>query len=187
MKTLLLRPLLVTGPTVDPVTIEQAKKQCEIAESDTAHDDHFYRLIESARQELETDCDMAIALQTWKVLTSCVFDGMQLQKSPIQSITSIKYYDINNTQQTLASSVYAFDVADRTIRLKYNQSWPSAVNRFDAWEITYLCGYTNPPGIAVQAMLILIEKYFLGREALKEPEFKTYERLVMKLQRGTYP
>jgi len=183
----ILRPQLVTVPTVDPVTIEQAKKQCEIAESDTAHDDHFYRLIESARQELETDCDMAIALQTWKVFASSVYDGMQLYKGPIQSITSIKYYDAGNAQQTLPTSIYDFDVANRTIRLKYNQIWPSTVNRFDAWEITYLCGFANPPGIAVQAMLILIEKYFLGREALKEPQFRTYERLVMKLQRSTYP
>lgn len=181
------RPILVTAPTADAVTLSQAKKQCEIAEFDPTHDDHFLALIDRAREELEIDCDMCICPQTWRVYTDDMEDEMQLQKGPIQSITSIKYYDINNVQQTLSTSIYGFDVANRTIRLKYNQSWPSTITRWDAWEITYLCGYSNVPPMAQQAMLILIEKYFLGREALKEPEFKTYERLVAKMQRSTYP
>lgn len=181
------RPLLVTAPTLDAVTIEQAKKQCEIAESDTAHDEHLYQLIDRARDEFEADCDLCISPQTWRVYTDHIKDGLQLQKGPIQSITSIKYYDSGNTFQTLATSVYGFDVANRKIRLKYDQVWPAYVTRWDAWEITYLCGFTTLPPMAVQAMLILIEKYFLGREALKEPEFRTYQRLVNKMQRSTYP
>lgn len=181
------RPILVTAPTTDAVTIEQAKKQCEIAESDTAHDEHLYQLIDRARDEFEADCDLCISSQTWKVFTDHIDDPMQLQKGPIQSITSIKYYDSNNALQTLDTSFYGFDVANRMIRLKYNQLYPPATPRWDSWEITYLCGYSTVPPMAVQAMLILIEKYFLGREALKEPEFKTYQRLVSKMQRSTYP
>lgn len=181
------RPILVTAPSVDAVTIEQAKKQCEIAESDTAHDEHLYQLIDRARDEFEADCDLCISSQTWKVYTDDMEDGMQLYKGPIQSITSIKYYDTNNTQQTLSTSIYNFDSANRMIRLQYNQLWPVATTRWDAWEITYLCGFSTIPPMAVQAMLILIEKYFLGREALKEPEFRTYQRLVNKMQRSTYP
>lgn len=181
------RPILVTAPTTDAVTIEQAKKQCEIAESDTAHDEHLYQLIDRARDEFEADCDLCIKSQTWRVYTDDMDDGMQLQKGPIQSITSIKYYDNTNTQQTLATSVYGFDAANRKIRLKYDQVWPPFTSRWDAWEITYLCGYSTVPPMAVQAMLILIEKYFLGRESLKEPEFRTYQRLVSKMQRSTYP
>jgi uncharacterized phiE125 gp8 family phage protein len=169
------------------VTIEQAKKQCEIAETDTAHDQHLYDLIERARVEFESDCDMAICSQTWKIYAESVYDGMQLQKHPVQSITSIKYYSTANVLTTLSTSVYNFDVANRKIRLQYNQDWPSWTTRWDAWEVTYLCGFATLPPIAVQAMLLLIEKYFLGREALKEPEFKTYERLVAKMQRSTYP
>lgn len=181
------RPTLVTAPTVDAVTIEQAKKQCEIAESDTAHDQHLYELIDRARDEFETDCDLCISPQTWRVYTDAVEDCMQLQKGPIQSITSIKYYDTSNVQQTLATSVYGFDVANRKVMLKYNQSWPSITTRWDAFEITYICGYSTVPPMAVQAMLILVERYFLGRETFREPEFKTYQRLVNKMQRSTYP
>ena len=73
------------------------------------------------------------------------------------------------------------------IRLQYDQVWPSFTNRWDAWEITYLCGFATLPPMAVQAMLILIQDYFLGREPSKEPTFKAYQRLVNKMQRSTYP
>jgi uncharacterized phiE125 gp8 family phage protein len=181
------RPILVTAPTADAVTLEQAKKQCEIAESDTAHDEHLYQLIDRARDEFETDCDLCIKSQTWRVYTDDMEDAMQLQKGPIQSITSIKYYSTEGTLTTLASDVYNLDVANRTIHLAYNKFWPATLPQWDAWEITYLCGYSTVPPMAVQAMLILIEKYFLGREVLKEPEFRTYQRLVSKMQRSTYP
>lgn len=177
----------MTAPTVDAVTLTQAKKQVELADSDTAHDEHLYELIDRARDELETDCDMCISSQTWKVYTDDMDDQMQLQKGPVQSITSIKYYDSNNELQTLATSFYSLDVANRMVRLKYNQLYPPATPRWDAWEIIYICGFSTVPPMAVQAMLILIEKYFLGREALKEPEFKTYQRLINKMQRSTYP
>lgn len=181
------RPFLVTAPTIDAVTIEQAKKQCEIADSDTAHDQHFYELIGRATNELEADCDICIYPQTWRLSTDVIQDGIQLQKGPIQSITSIKYYSTEGVQTTLASTVYSLDTANRTIRLNYNKYWPATIPRWDAWEITYLCGYSTIPPMAIQAMLILIEKYFLGREAYKEQEFTTYQRLVNKLQRSTYP
>lgn len=181
------KPVLVTAPSVDAVTIEQAKKQCEIAESDTAHDEHFYQLIDRARDELEADCDMCISQQTWKVNLDCLHDGLKLQKGPVQSIASIKYYDTNNVQQTLSTSVYSLDVANRQIRLQYNQLFPVATPRWDAWEVIYVCGFASLPPMAVQAMLILVEKYFIGRESMREMEFKTYQRLVSKMQRSTYP
>ena len=181
------RPILVTAPTTDAVTLAQAKKQVEIADSDTAHDEHLHELIDRARDEFEADCDLCILPQTWKVYADQLYDGMQLYKGPVQSITSIKYYDTNNVLQTLETSIYNFDAANRMIRLQWNQLWPVATVRWDAFEITYLCGFATLPPMAVQAMLILIQDYFLGREPSKEPTFKAYQRLVNKMQRSTYP
>ena len=180
------RPTLVTGPTSDSVTLEQAKKQCELADSDTAHDQHLSELIDRARQEFESDCDMCIASQTWKLIRDDFQDGMQLQKGPIQSITSIKYYDTSGVLTTLPTTIYNFDIANRRIRLQYFKIVPLSLLRWDAWEFIYLCGFATPPGIAVQAMLMLIEKYWLGRE-LREPNFARYQNLVLKKQRSTYP
>lgn len=81
-------------------------------------------------------------------------DGIELPFPPVQSITSVKYYDSANVQQTLASSVYAAVplyppatarapiCAPQTILCpKSGQAWPATYPRLDAVEITYVCGY----------------------------------------------
>jgi len=48
-----LVPELVTGPTAEPLTLAEAKKQVEISSTDTAHDNQLQMLIEDARQQWE--------------------------------------------------------------------------------------------------------------------------------------
>lgn len=181
------RPSLMTGPTTEPVLLDQAKERVEIALSDEAHDSHLIELIAQAREEVEHDCDMAICTQTWEIKTDLMVDGLQLHKSPVQSITSIQYYNTNSVLTTLPTSVYSLDVANRMIRLNNNQLWPTTETRWDAWRIVYVCGYTTVPAIVQKAVLLLVENYFLARDPQKESEFSSYNRLVNKLQRSTYP
>jgi len=188
-----LIPLVVTGPTFEPVTIYQAKKQCEIAESDVAHDEHLTDLIVSAREELEQDTGICFATRTLKTYMESIEDGTRLQTRPVTSITSLKYYDTTNTQQTLATTYYGFDIGKRQIRLKYNQSWPVYTPRWDAWEITYVCGYASEaliPQLAKAAILMLVGYRFENRDMIHSDAMnncKPYEALVAKMMRATYP
>ena len=68
------RATLLEGPASEPVTLTEAKKQCEIAASDTAHDDHLTLLIQAAREQWEHDTDSAVMEQTLKVTLEYVFD-----------------------------------------------------------------------------------------------------------------
>jgi uncharacterized phiE125 gp8 family phage protein len=181
------RPTLLTGPTIEPVLLDQVKECVEIALGDPSHDSHLLDLISQARQEVESDCDIAICPQTWELKTDAMIDGLQLHKSPVQSITSIEYYDTNGLLTTLPTTIYGLDVANRKIQLKYNELWPVAQARWDAWRIVYVCGYSNVPAIVQKAVLLLVENYFLARDPHKESEFRSYGRLISKLQRSTYP
>lgn len=187
------RATLVTGPVSEPVTLTQAKKQLEIPASDTAHDDHITLLIQAAREQWEHDTDSAVIEQTWLVNAECFYDDeLYLPKRPIQSITSVKYYDSTNTQQTLSSSVYQLDAANRAVRLAYLQNWPLTVERFDSIEIKYVCGYddaTAVPAVAKQAILLLIGHYFENRDMIGNAmsEVVAYENLVKRFMRPTYP
>jgi uncharacterized phiE125 gp8 family phage protein len=174
------------------VTLAQAKKQLEIAETDSTHDEHLTLLIQAAREQFESDTGIVLGQRTVKVFDDEFEEAeLQLQLRPAQSITSIKYYDSNNTQQTLSTSIYDFDTAKRSIVLKYNQLFPPVViQRYDAVEITYVVGYATQaaiPAVAKQACLLLIGNYFEGRDMLKESDAKTYERLVTLCMRSTYP
>jgi uncharacterized phiE125 gp8 family phage protein len=181
------RPSLLIGPTTEPVLLDQVKERVEIALSDEAHDSHLIELIAQAREEVEHDCDLAINTQTWELKTAVMQHGLQLYKNPIQSITSIEYYDTGGTLRTLPTSVYSFDATNRKIYLKPNQVWPAYETRWDAWRIVYVCGYTTVPAIVQKAVLLLAENYFLARDPQKESTFSSYNRLVRKLHRSTYP
>lgn len=186
-----LIPIVVTGPTFEPVTLAQARKQVELAESERAHDEHLTLLIQSAREQLETDADIVLGQKTVKVYDEDFDNPIRLQLKPVQSISSIKYYDTLNNQQTLPTTYYDFNQPHRRIELKYNQSWPATVGiRYDAVEITYVAGYSSQaliPALAKQACLLLIGNWFEGRDMLKESDAKTYDRIVTRLMRSTYP
>lgn len=121
------------------------------------------------------------------------YDEIYLPKRPIASITSVKYYDTSNVQQTLATTVYGLDAASRAVRLKHLQDWPTTVlDRWDTWEITYVCGYASAslvPAISKQAMLLLVGKYFENRDMLIGATYtdRAYEALVAKFIRSSYP
>lgn len=195
MKTETSRASLVTGPTSEPVTLTQAKKQLEIAPSETDHDDHIDLLIQAAREQWEHDTDSACLTQTWRVnLESVDSDEIYLPKRPVASITSVKYYDTSNVQQTLSTSVYGLDAANRAIRLKHLQDWPTTVlDRWDTWEITYVCGYASAalvPAVAKQAMLLLVAHNFENRDMIMSESLQTlpvYEALVRRYMRSSYP
>lgn len=67
--------------------------------------------------------------------------------SPVQSVTSVKYYDENNTLQTI--STLSYQVLDFGLphKLVFNPdySFPAIYNRKDALQITYTCGMTTIP------------------------------------------
>jgi uncharacterized phiE125 gp8 family phage protein len=131
----------VTKPTAEPVTLSEAKKQLEIASSDTSHDTHLSALIGAAREQWEHDTDSVTCFQTLRLRVASIFDGFKLLKTPIHSITSIQYYDGNNTLQTWASNQYQLHVDQ--IRLAYLVTLPVSASRWDAWQVTYKAGHSQ--------------------------------------------
>jgi len=184
---------IVTRPTQEPITLEQAKKQVEIATSDDNHDDHLRDLIQSAREQWEVDTDTACCTQTWRVKAEYFHDGLVLPKRPVQSITSIQYYDGYNVLQTMSSSIYQLDSAKSQLRIQYQQVIPMTLGRFDDWTITYVAGYSVDgryvPGVAKRAMLLHVGYHFDGNRGDndKASDMGQYEKLVARYIRSTYP
>ena len=183
---------LVTGPSVEPITLDQAKKQLEIAASDTAHDVQLATAVQEVREQWEHDTDSCMCFQTWRIRTNKLYDRLALPKRPVNSITSIQYYDGNNTLQTLSTSLYQLHINE--FRLAYQATLPATADRWDAWTITYRVGYSQDgsqvPAIAKRAMLMLLGYYFENRDMLTNEVIynrKVYEELVLRYMRSTYP
>ena len=76
-------------------------------------------------------------------------DIENLYKSPVSAITHIKYYDSDDSLQTLAGTVYLLDEVSQPARigLKPNQSYPNIANRINAIEVKYTVGYGTALGV----------------------------------------
>lgn len=185
------RPTRVTGPLLEPLTLEQAKKQLELSPTDTAHDSHLQDLIKAAREQWEHDTGTVLLTSTWSVTAWQLYEDIELPLKPIQSITSVQYYDTGNIQQTASTDYYSLDAQSRTIRRKYLQSWPDTItDRWDAVLITYVAGYASVadvPFLAKQAMKLLVGHYFENRDMIGNFKSDAYDNLVMRFIRDTYP
>lgn len=148
--------------------------------------------MQAAREQWEKDTSEFYIRRTMRLTLDCL-DEFRFPHRPIYSISSITYYDTDNAQQTLATSVYELDANDGYVRLKYEQEWPDTAVRWDAVQVNYTLGEhedsTSVPAVAKQAMLLLVGYYFdANRGDNDRPnDQRAYERLVAKYMRSSYP
>lgn len=140
--------MLVTPPTSEPISVEDAKVHLRVTGYD--EDALIDRCIAGARSRAEDYLRRAMSTQTWRYVQDEWSDLIRLPMAPLQSVTSVKYYDASGDQQTLATSVYLVDVFSEpgTIQLAPNQSWPALQpGRRSAVEVTYVVGYASVAAI----------------------------------------
>lgn len=165
----MLAPVLVTPPASDPVTLAEAKLHCRVDHDDD--DDLIEALIAAATGHLDGWSGIlgrAIITQTWRQDYGAFADKLRLPLSPAASITSITYYDGDNAQQTLATSVYGLfvDAAGPYVRLKPDQDWPGTYTRPDAVSVTYVAGAAEALPAVKAAILLLVGHWYANREAV---------------------
>lgn len=168
----MLSPVLVTPASSGPITLAQVKTHCRVPH--TEEDDSIELMIDAAIALIDGYGGIlrtALIEQTWQqdfpYFPYCEF---RLALGPLISVTSITYYDTNNVQQTLATSVYAAfsDASGPFFKLKDSQSWPSTFYRDDAVRVTWKAGFGATadfvPADLKHAMLVLIGHWFENRE-----------------------
>lgn len=183
---------LVTAPTSEPITLAEAKLQCGVADAVTFQDDAIRGLITAAREKVEADTGRALMSQTWDFTFDLFPYGMRaltLPKCPVSSVTSLKYYDQSNVQQTLSSTVYKtfLDREPPEIRLHYQQQWPFLYGEQGVITVRFVAGYATaadvPQGI-VQAMMLLIQSWFEQAGGMTDVADRAYNALINRWRTG---
>jgi uncharacterized phiE125 gp8 family phage protein len=171
----MLKPIRTVAPTTDIVTLDEAKLHLRVDHPDD--DTLITALLATATSRLDGYggiLQRALITQTWKVETDSFADPLRLPIGDLLSLTSVKYRDGSDVQQTLASSVYGVysDAIGPFITLKYNQVWPVVYDRRDAIEIIWTAGYgataASVPAAIRQAALLMVGHWYEHRETVSD-------------------
>ena len=153
---------LVTGPTDEPVTLNQCKMATRI--DSTSEDDYLGELIKAAREQVEIDTDLRLLPQTWLLTvdqfpTYCDDNGISIPLKPVTGVV-VKYDDVNGAEQTLDASRYYLraSACPAKIYLKPGQAWPATALQHGSVRVTVSAGFANAAAVpqrAKQAIYLL--------------------------------
>ena len=158
-----------TVSTIDILTTAEVKAHLKV---DTAADDTLIdNLRDAATNSAQEYTNRFFTSTTLTQYADKWSEIAELYKSPLQSITHIKYYDSDDSLQTLSSSVYNSDASAMPARiaLAVNQSYPTTSDRIAAIRVEYIVGVTaaNLVDNAIkQAVLLTIGHWYQNREAV---------------------
>lgn len=137
---------VITEPTIEPVTLEEAKIAIGLGDDDS-QDGRVDGHIRTARMFAEDFCDLRIMTQT----VERSYDGwpsfiIDLNVWPLASIDSVKYDDTASpvAEQTLVVNTdYYADTTFEGGRVGTINGWPSVASKFNPVRIRMTAGYTT--------------------------------------------
>jgi len=160
---------LITAPAAEPVLLADVEGQCRA--SLTAEAATVSLMITAVRQKAETALHRALINQTWDLVLDGFSSSIEIEKPPLVSVSSVKYYDLDGTLQTLAATEYTVDTDSTPGRVypAYGKTWPVTQNRPNAVRIQFVAGYgaagTNVPACIRQWMLLNVANLYENRES----------------------
>lgn len=168
---------VTTAPTVEPVTISEAKAHLRTLPGDVSEDDTIIiPLITAAREYCENITGRALATQTIQAYPE-TWGLWRLPRPPLAAVTSVKYYDTGGAEHILAATGYQVDTVDGQILVL---EAPSATLRdLNPIEVEYAAGYTTCPKTIRQAMLLLIGHWYVNREAVVVGQVSTEVQITV--------
>ena len=164
---------LKTIDKVDPWGISLGEIKDYIYVTGDTYDSIISILAKVAREYTEARTWQQVIPATYTLYLDEFPDVIELKKLPIIGVTSVKYYDSNNSLQTLSSSNYQTDLYNGRIAptITYG-SWPQVYSRFNAVEVEFTCGYDGSddahtlPEKIKQGMIMFIKHLFYNRDSI---------------------
>jgi|TARA_R110001592_G_scaffold225843_1_gene481806 uncharacterized phiE125 gp8 family phage protein len=181
---------VVTAASTYPVTTSEAKTHLKV---DTSADDTYIDNIIKAATQLSEEYTNRFFIDTVIEQTCSSFADLQtLFKSKVNTVTHVKYYDSDNSLQTLDATVYdtQLDYEPSQIQLAENQSFPDITKRNDAVVAKYTVGYgsaaSDVPEVIKQAILLTIGNFYQNRNSVVIGRISTELPLNVKWLLNTY-
>jgi uncharacterized phiE125 gp8 family phage protein len=182
----------VAAPAVAPVTITEAREHLRVI--DEGEDSLITGQIEAATQYLDGRTGIlgrALVTQVWDLKLQRfpgAHDAIRLPFPPLQAIVSVKYFDSDDVEQTLAETDYDVQPGEfaPVLRRADDIAWPWDCSP-KPWPITirFRAGYgdvaAQVPRPLRQAMLLMIGHWYENRSAVEACELNEVPMAVKAL------
>lgn len=176
---------LVTGAASNVVTIEEAQNHLRVdSDDDIGYIEH---LIYAAEKHLNDVCGRRYVGETYDLYLDSFVDKIYFPIGPVASITSVKYQDGDDAEQTLTvDDDYYADIISDPSYIRAVNTWPGVYDKPNAVVIRFVTGVTSPELIPLefrQAVLLLIGEMYAKREDYIKRFPTAVQRLVSNLRR----
>ena len=165
---------ITVEPSTEPITLVEAKAHLRVDFSD--EDDYIDTLIVSARRYCEAYCNRVFITQTWRQNLSEWVNPIQLKVNPVISVTSLKYYDTDEAQQTITDNAnnYQKDLNSDVAKIYEGlvNTFPAIGSTINPIEIITVCGYgaaSDVPDDIKHAIKLMVSWMYENREGVNVP------------------
>jgi len=167
---------LITAPTAEPLVLADVKTRLSI--KDTEDDSDITAYIQAAREQAESYMDRSIITQTWELALDGFSNEIELPKGPVQSITSVKYYDTDDVEQTVNSADYVLNDYDelKPVLIEAKDSdWPATNGFTNNVKVRYVTGWGDAADVPedVKTAMLLAIGHWIRFQAVAESGIPT--------------
>jgi len=190
----------VTPPAGYSITLEEAKAHLRV--TDDSHDDRIMAYLASATSSIESLREIRLVEQTVRLeLDGFPETFIDIPIAPVISVTSVKYDDSDNVEQTLVENTdYFVSLGGRYPKITAVDEWPTAyVGKPSSVRVVMVVGYAtdsspldygeNVPLDLKHAIKVKIKEFFdHGGETIVgnnevSPSANTVEALTLPYKR----
>lgn len=171
---------LSSAPAAEPISTATAKAHIQIASGVTADDTLVDGLVAAARHWVEQATGLRLITQTLVARYDAAPNAgapLLLPVGPVQSVSSITYYELDNTSATVptgtfSSASYLVDPysPQPRVALHNGATWPDNLRAVNALDVTFVAGYgaagSNVPQPILHALLMLVAFLYDQRSAV---------------------
>lgn len=151
-------------PKEEPLTLSDTKIYLRTIAGETVEDNAVIEpLITAAREFAENVTGRALAKQTIAAYPTEFEQTIQLPRAPVNSIKSITAIGEDGTRVEISADDYLLSSMGDVYMLRIPDIRVRAARPI---EIVYEAGYSTPPKLIRQAMLLLIGHWYINREAV---------------------
>tara|TARA_R110002020_G_scaffold475207_1_gene709081 strand:+ start:5487 stop:6065 length:579 start_codon:yes stop_codon:yes gene_type:complete len=158
---------LISSSEKKSVTVAECKKDLRLQHS--IDDEYISGLIDAAYAYLGGVNGVlggkVLDTESWQYKTLQPSSIAILPLTPAQELTSMSYYDLDNSVQQIDISDYTLysDEDCAYIEPNPNISWPAMFDRIDALTINFVAGFTSTPDNLNKAIRFIVAHWFENR------------------------